>query len=223
MVTVQEANSVVRQSQVANKGKAPLSSNSDYQTFLTMLTAQIKNQDPLNPMEGSDFAVQLATFSGVEQQVRTNEILSDLAQGLTATDLIRYSDWIGRSVQTSAAIPFSGDPVSLSFELEENADLNVITVIDVQGKEVDKWTVSEKAEEYQWNGVVSSGTPVPDGLYSFKINSYKNDELVASSPVYAGAKIAGIDISKSEASFLFVGGGSASVNELASVIDDGLQ
>ena len=45
-------------------------SGGDFQTFLKMLTTQIKNQDPLNPMEGSDFAVQLATFSGVEQQVQ---------------------------------------------------------------------------------------------------------------------------------------------------------
>ena len=43
--------------------------SSDFQTFLTMLTTQLQNQDPLNPVESSDFAVQLATFSGVEQQV----------------------------------------------------------------------------------------------------------------------------------------------------------
>ena len=44
-------------------------SGGDFETFLKMLTTQIRNQDPLNPMEGSEFAVQLATFSGVEQQV----------------------------------------------------------------------------------------------------------------------------------------------------------
>ena len=43
-----------------------------------MLTTQIKNQDPLNPMEGTEFAVQLATFSGVEQQVQTNQLLARL-------------------------------------------------------------------------------------------------------------------------------------------------
>ncbi len=47
---------------------------SDYETFLRMLTTQLQNQDPMNPMESDDFAMQLATFSGVEQQVKTNEI-----------------------------------------------------------------------------------------------------------------------------------------------------
>ena len=44
----------------------------DFQTFLTMLTAQLKNQDPLSPMESTDFAIQLATFAGVEQQALGN-------------------------------------------------------------------------------------------------------------------------------------------------------
>lgn len=50
----------------------------DFTTFLTMLATQIKNQDPLNPMDGADFAVQLATFSGVEQQVQTNMLLQKI-------------------------------------------------------------------------------------------------------------------------------------------------
>lgn len=56
----------------------------DFETFLKMLTTQIRNQDPLNPMEGSDFAVQLATFSGVEQQVQTNDLLQKMTDQLGA-------------------------------------------------------------------------------------------------------------------------------------------
>ena len=52
--------------------------NSDYLTFLKMLTAQVKNQDPLDPMSSDDFSAQLATFSGVEQQVKTNDLLEAL-------------------------------------------------------------------------------------------------------------------------------------------------
>ena len=52
----------------------------DFTTFLEMLTVQLKNQDPMNPMESSDFAVQLATFSSVEQQVQTNDLLKEILQ-----------------------------------------------------------------------------------------------------------------------------------------------
>jgi hypothetical protein len=51
---------------------------SDFETFLKMLTTQMKNQDPLNPVESSEYAVQLATFSSVEQQVLTNDLLTRL-------------------------------------------------------------------------------------------------------------------------------------------------
>ena len=62
--------------------------SSDFETFLKMLTAQISNQDPLNPIDASDYSTQLATFSGVEQQVLTNDLLRQIQNKLTATDLV---------------------------------------------------------------------------------------------------------------------------------------
>ncbi|MFV2001871.1 MAG: flagellar hook capping FlgD N-terminal domain-containing protein, partial [Paracoccaceae bacterium] len=56
----------------------PANVNSDFETFLKLLTTQLKNQDPLKPVDSSDFAVQLATFSSVEQQVKTNDLLTSL-------------------------------------------------------------------------------------------------------------------------------------------------
>lgn len=55
--------------------------SSDFETFLKMLTTQMENQDPLNPVDSAEFAMQLATFSGVEQQIRTNDILADMVGG----------------------------------------------------------------------------------------------------------------------------------------------
>ena len=69
--------------------------NSDFQTFLTMLTTQMQNQDPLNPMESTEFATQLATFSGVEQQVRTNELLGSLQDSMALSSMGQIAGWIG--------------------------------------------------------------------------------------------------------------------------------
>ena len=66
----------------AAAGSSAKAISSDFETFLKMLTVQMQNQDPLNPVDSSDYAVQLATFSGVEQQAQTN----DLLKGLTALD-----------------------------------------------------------------------------------------------------------------------------------------
>lgn len=69
--------------------------NSDFETFLVMLTAQLQNQDPLNPMDSSDYAVQLATFSGVEQQVLTNELLRGLGAEGRIDNLASVAGWVG--------------------------------------------------------------------------------------------------------------------------------
>ena len=56
--------------------------DADFTMFLKLLTTQLKNQDPLNPTDSSQFAVQLATFSGVEQQTKTNTLLSSIESQL---------------------------------------------------------------------------------------------------------------------------------------------
>ena len=73
--------------------KAVLSS--DFETFLKMLTVQMENQDPLNPVESTEFATQLATFSGVEQQVQTNDLLKSLGAQLGAMNVSQLSGWVG--------------------------------------------------------------------------------------------------------------------------------
>ena len=70
--------------------------SSDFETFLRMLTAQMKNQDPLNPVESADFATQLATFSGVEQAVLTNDLLRGLSLQIGVSGL---ASWVGKEVR----------------------------------------------------------------------------------------------------------------------------
>ncbi len=69
--------------------------SSDFETFLKMLTVQMQNQDPLNPVDSSDYAVQLATFSSVEQQVLTNDILRSLSDQIGGGSIQQLAGWIG--------------------------------------------------------------------------------------------------------------------------------
>ena len=107
-------------------------SGGDFQTFLKMLTTQIKNQDPLNPMEGSDFAVQLATFSGVEQQVRTNDLLAQIAAH-SAGSLSAVSQWIGKEVRTTDPVAFDGSPLTLTIDHAPDADGVTLVTYDAAG------------------------------------------------------------------------------------------
>ena len=82
--------------------KAATNISADFETFLKMLTVQMQNQDPLNPIDSADYAVQLATFSGVEQQVQTNDLLKGLAASLGAAGLSEMAGWVGMEARTAA-------------------------------------------------------------------------------------------------------------------------
>ena len=96
--------------------------SSDFETFLKMLTVQMQNQDPLNPIDSTDYAVQLATFSGVEQQVRTNQILSDLSELLGGSGLGQAAQWIGKDVLAVTPASFAGDPLTIEIPAERRAE-----------------------------------------------------------------------------------------------------
>ena len=140
----------------------------DFQTFLKMLTTQIKNQDPLNPMEGSDFAVQLATFSVVEQQVRTNDLLGRMA-GAGVGGLGTLAHWIGKEVRTTAPVAFQGKPLTMQIDPARGADQVTLVTLDASGKEVLREDIGTGTGEVDWAGKRADGTDLPAGRFSFRL------------------------------------------------------
>ena len=153
--------------------------NSDYETFLRMLTTQLENQDPLNPMESQDFAVQLATFSNVEQQTKTNSLLEDLARTLGASDLSAMSNWIGREAQISGTLPFTGKPMELQTTSVDGAVTSDLVVQNMQGEEVARLPIDPtQSGPLIWPGNTQTGAILPHGTYSFSIqNTPREGEL----------------------------------------------
>lgn len=185
--------------------------NSDFQTFLKMLTTQITNQDPLNPMEGSDFAVQLATFSGVEQQVRTNDLLSALA-GQLSGGLGRVADWIGKDVRTTAPVQFSGAPLTLSIAPAPDAQNVVLVAYDSRGRVVSREAIGTGAGDVDWVGRDAQGKTLPAGRYTFQLESWRGDDMIASSAVGAYSKVVGAEMT-SRGVRLSLQGGATTMEE----------
>ncbi len=156
---------------------------SDFNTFLRMLTTQIQNQDPLNPMQSTEFATQLATFSGVEQQVRTNEQLAGLATQLGLANLVQMSGWIGMEVRTSGEIRFAGAPLELDLTPAAQADAAELIVIDPSGTEVQRLAVSPLATTVDWAGTTADGLPLPSGNYRFRLESFAKGATLGQSEV----------------------------------------
>lgn len=157
--------------------------SSDFETFLKMLTVQMQNQDPLNPIESSDYAVQLATFSGVEQQVQTNDLLKSLASQMGVMGMAQISGWVGMEARTDAPVYFDGAPITLAPEPSSSADQAFLIVRDESGAVVQTAEVPATSDYVEWAGVDDSGNPFPSGTYTFELENFAYDEYLSTTSV----------------------------------------
>jgi flagellar basal-body rod modification protein FlgD len=166
--------------------------SSDFETFLRMLTVQMQNQDPLDPVDSSDYAVQLATFSNVEQQVQTNDLLRELKGQLGLTGIAQMADWVGKEARVVAPAQVDGAPITLFPSPATAATDADIVVRDATGFEVARFTVPAKSEPVEWDGLKTDGSPFSPGLYTFDVESFDGDELLESSQAAVYATISEI-------------------------------
>ncbi len=153
---------------------------SDFETFLVMLTAQMENQDPLNPLDSQDFATQLATFSGVEQQIKSNELLAALSSQLVTSNLGDMASWVGMEARLAEPANFDGTPITLYPAPPSFADSAQLVVRDATGAEVQRLTIEASDAPVQWAGVNSNGQPFANGTYSFSVEAISDGEVIGS-------------------------------------------
>jgi len=175
--------------QAATDTQSPPALSSDFETFLKMLTAQMRNQDPLNPVESADFAVQLATFSTVEQQVRTNTLLETLGDRVGALGMAQLSGWVGMDARAQMPVAFDGTPVTMTLAPAALADAAQLVVRDASGNVVHRGDVAAQAGQVQWAGVGAGGTPLPSGRYDMSVESFANGESLGETPVQVHGRI----------------------------------
>jgi flagellar basal-body rod modification protein FlgD len=151
--------------------------NADFNFFLKMLTTQLTNQDPTAPMDTSQMTQQIATFSGVEQQVQTNSKLDALVASNSATvqagQLASASNYIGREVETQGASgQVYGGQGAFSYILPSEAKTVAITIKDAKGNIVfeGNGTTAKGRNTLLWDGHDSDNdVQQPDGVYSISV------------------------------------------------------
>ncbi len=146
--------------------------NADFDTFLTLLTTQLKNQDPLEPLDSSEFTNQLVQFSSVEQNIATNKNLEQLLN-LTfanfATDAVGY---IGKEVvaESPTAILTDGT-ANWGYELDSPAEKVQLFVTDAAGRLVHTSDLQNLSgnQSFTWNGKDANGRQLSDGAYTLRV------------------------------------------------------
>jgi len=195
--------------------------SSDFDTFLRLLTAQISNQNPMDPMKAEEFSVQLATFSGVEQQVQTNDLLKSLLQGAAGEDFTAMTGWIGREVRAVMPVQFEGGPVSLDPKRAVGGDTHQLVARDSAGVEVMRQQIDGTGSPITWTGIQADGTLVPSGAYTFSTESFVDNELVAESQVAGYARVSEIRFDAAGPILALSGGIEIQASQVSAVRDAG--
>ena len=142
--------------------------NDTYNNFLLLLTKQLQNQDPLNPMDTAQFTQQLVGFSQVEQQIASNKSLEKLIGLQSATNAFGAVSFLGNEVQVdSNQISLKGGKAKFQYEIDKTASKAVLTVVDSRGQVVLVQEANKGIGTYtvDWNGKDAFGNQLPDGEY----------------------------------------------------------
>jgi len=145
----------------------------NFDTFLSILTTQLKNQNPLDPLDTNQFTQQLVQFSGVEQQLKTNEFLETLmlaGQNTAKSDAVSY---IGKEVTSSGKTGelTDSDAVFWAYSADANATHATVTIKDSKGQVVFNQTgpIAAGPGTFRWDGIGSDGNAKPNGIYTIDI------------------------------------------------------
>lgn len=197
------------------RGAGPSALSSDFETFLRMLTTQIRNQDPLNPMDASDFAAQLATFAGVEQTVRTNQLLEGLMAQSAVAEL---AGLVGMTARAAAPAQLSGEAgIHMTLPAQPWADRATLIVRDAAGNEVERIEVSTDGGAFHWPGLDGDGDPLPEGIYSFVVEGFSSGRLVSTGFAETYAEVIEARRQGAEMVLVLTGGIEVLVSQITSV------
>ncbi len=183
----------------ASVSQATLANNFD--TFLTLLTAQIQNQDPLEPLDSNQFTDQLVQFSGVEQQIRTNESMETLIAATRSGAGATLSGYLGQTAEVATnGAGFSGDPVTFGYNLSSDAAEAKISVLDSNGAVVYSTTGTTAAgsNTFNWNGETNQGTTAAPGAYFLNVKATNANEDAVQAAYSVRATVTGVDLTADE-------------------------
>jgi flagellar basal-body rod modification protein FlgD len=171
---------------------------SNFNTFLTMLTTQLQHQDPLSPLDTSQFTQQLVAFSQVEQQINTNTNLQQLLQLQTTNEAVSAAPLVGVNIQyNSPTSPLEGGNAGWSYSLPSDSASTNLLVEDASGNVVFSaagMTTAGK-HDFVWNGKTSAGLQMPDGgQYTLKVEAADANKNTVTATVSAYGTVDGVNI-----------------------------
>ena len=177
------------------KAKSTLAA--DFDAFLLLLTTQLKHQDPLSPLEPTEFTSQLVQFASVEQQITANENLEKLIGIQNASLASSIIGFVGTDIEYEGSeLPLQNGQGKFTYDLSKNAKNVIITITDSAGTVV-LTKAGERTpglHEIDWDGKDMSGIPVSDGAYRVSVTPIGFDDEPITTNVHVFGHVTGVSL-----------------------------
>lgn len=185
----------------------------DFAQFLTLLTVQLQNQDPLNPMDSTEFTNQLVAFTGVEQQINTNQKLDSLVALQLGSAYSSSLDYVGKNVSyISSEFNYDGNPSEITYALDSAAAETTVRIYDESGAIVYEAPGSTNTgqQKFVWDGTLTNGGKASNGTYEVKIDALDADGNAVDSTTVVKGTVRGVE-TQNGSIYLLIGDRAVSV------------
>jgi flagellar basal-body rod modification protein FlgD len=188
------------------------------QNFLRMLTTQLQNQDPMNPMDNAAMTSQLAQLNTVDGINRLNDAVSLMASQMAAANFMNLSNSVGKvALATGRTIAFMGQPISLAAKLDDPATSLTAVITDQVGRtirEIDLGGVPRGTTEFFWDGMHADGEMAFDGIYNLSLRAVDAQGKPVRADSYVGAYVSSVGLEGTEVRVGLVDGRNISSTEI---------
>ena len=193
----------------------------DFNTFLKLLVAQLKNQDPLNPLDGTQFTGQIAQFSALEQQINTNNYLSRMLEERDYGQTTLAVSYIGKVALAPGDTMGIGEDGGgeFAYRLDKTASSVEITIYDADGKAVRTQTGDGATGNHivTWDGKDDAGEQVPEGQYTVRVRAADADGKVVPNTVLTYGVVSSVITEDGAASLVMSDGRTVGIGDILAV------
>jgi flagellar basal-body rod modification protein FlgD len=191
----------------------------NFQTFLQLLTTQLQNQNPLDPLDTNQFTAQLVQFAQVEQQLKSNDELSTLVSLQQTAQNTQALQFVGETVGIKGATAaLSNGKATWNLDVPKDAT-GTITIASATGQQVftGNYSMTAGAQPFTWDGKDNSGLQWPDGNYSISVTAQDANGTPVSVPTEVQGTVDSVDLTQSPPT-LSVNGQSYTLNQITRVV-----
>jgi flagellar basal-body rod modification protein FlgD len=192
----------------------------NFQSFLQLLTTQLQNQNPLDPLDTNQFTQQLVEFAGVQQQLNTNDSLATLVSLQQATQATEALSYVGKTATVSGNTATMTNSEAVWAVSVPNASTMDVSIASSTGQTVFTGSYQVAAgnnQPFEWNGMGSDGTQFPDGNYTMTATAKDTAGNTVAVTTAVGGVVSSVDLTQSPP-LLTIGGQTYTMSQIQSII-----